>query len=295
MNPLNSPPSTTPACTVRPEHASSDVAAQRLALRGATLGYGREPIAEGLDLSVRDGSLTIIIGPNGCGKSTALRAMARLLTPSAGQVILDGRDIRSLRTKDIAKRLGLLPQASVAPEGIRVAELVARGRHPHQGPLRQWTREDEEAVAEAMAVTGVSAYAHRQVDELSGGQRQRVWVAMVLAQRTPVLLLDEPTTYLDIAHQLDILELCAALQRRGGQTTAVVLHDLNHACRYATHLIAMRAGRVVATGAPGDIVTPELIREVFDVEAVVIPDPVAGTPLVIPVGGGHHHAEALPG
>lgn len=255
---------------------------ERLGLRAATLGYGAAPVAAGLDLTIPDGSLTVIIGPNGCGKSTALRAMARLLRPSSGAAVLDGRNLRELPTREVARRLGLLPQSSIAPEGIRVAELVARGRHPHQSRLRQWSEADEAAVAEAMAATGVTALAQRPVDELSGGQRQRVWIALVLAQRTPVLLLDEPTTYLDLTHQLDILDLCLRLNRERGHTLAIVLHDLHLACRYASHLIAMRAGAVIATGAPAEIVTPEFIRRVYDVDCRVLEDPYTGTPLVVP-------------
>ena len=236
----------------------------------------------------------MVIGPNGCGKSTALRAMARLLAPQAGAVLLEGRDIRELSTREVARRLGLLPQQSIAPDGIRVAELVARGRHPHQGPFRQWTEADEAAVADAMERTGVAAYSGLPVDQLSGGQRQRVWIAMVLAQETPVLLLDEPTTFLDLTHQLEILDLCQHLTRVGDRTIAAVMHDLGHACRYADHLIAMRNGSVIAAGPPGEIVTTELIQEVFDVDAMIIPDPVTVTPLVIPLSRRwvHQHGSA---
>ncbi len=256
-----------------------------LAVRHATLGYGSTPVALDLDLAIEPGSLTMIIGPNGCGKSTALRAMARLLAPSTGAVLLDGRDVRELRTRDLARRLGLLPQQPTAPEGMRVAELVARGRHPHQGLLRQWSTADEAAVADALARTGTADLSTRLVDELSGGQRQRVWIAMVLAQQTPVLLLDEPTTFLDLTHQLEVLRLLRGLAAEG-RTIAAVVHDLSHACRFATNLIALRDGAVVASGSPGEVVTADLVREVFDVDAVVVPDPVAGTPLVIPVDPG---------
>lgn len=248
-----------------------------------TLGYGREPVSTNLNLAIPPAKLTMIIGPNGCGKSTALRAMARLLAPRSGTVLLDGSDIRELSTRQVARRLGLLPQQSIAPDGIRVAELVARGRHPHQGLFQQWSPADEAAVADAMARTGVTAYSALPVDQLSGGQRQRVWIAMVLAQETPVLLLDEPTTFLDLTHQLEVLDLCKHLTSEGQRTIAAVMHDLGHACRYADHLIAMREGAIIATGPPVDIVTPELIRDVFDVETMIIPDPAAGTPLVIPM------------
>ena len=201
-------------------------------------------------------------------------------------MVLDGRQIHAYKAREVAQRLGLLPQSSIAPDGITVADLVARGRYPHQKLLRQWSKEDEAAVVDAMQATRVTSLSRRLVDELSGGQRQRVWVAMVLAQKTPILLLDEPTTFLDIAHQIELLDLLADLNRRGGQTVVAVLHDLNHACRYATHLIAMRNGRVVAEGRPADIVTPELVERVFGLASVIIDDPVAGAPLVIRRGGG---------
>ncbi|MEE1796243.1 ABC transporter ATP-binding protein [Streptomyces sp. BE308] len=251
-------------------------------VRDASLGYSRRPVSEHLDVRIPDQSFTVVIGPNACGKSTLLRAVARLLKPTAGQVVLDGRSIASYRSKEVARLLGLLPQTSQAPDGITVAELVARGRHPHQGLLRQWTEQDERAALDAMAATSVTELSGRLVDELSGGQRQRVWVAMVLAQQTPVLLLDEPTTFLDIAHQIDLLELFTDLHR-AGHTLVAVLHDLNHAARYATHLIAMRDGRVVAEGAPEEVVTAELVREVFDLPCKVVPDPVTGTPMVVPL------------
>lgn len=261
-------------------------AAPRLEARTATIGYDKRVIAERLSVGIPDRSFTVIVGPNACGKSTLLRALARLLKPSSGEVVLDGRQIHAYKAREVAQRLGLLPQSSIAPDGITVADLVARGRYPHQKLLRQWSKEDEAAVVDAMQATRVTSLSRRLVDELSGGQRQRVWVAMVLAQKTPILLLDEPTTFLDIAHQIELLDLLADLNRRGGQTVVAVLHDLNHACRYATHLIAMRNGRVVAEGRPADIVTPELVERVFGLASVIIDDPVSGTPLVIPRGGG---------
>ncbi|WP_377270946.1 ABC transporter ATP-binding protein [Peterkaempfera sp. SMS 1(5)a] len=254
----------------------------RLRGTGLTLAYDRRTIAEGLTVEVPDHSFTVIVGPNACGKSTLLRALSRMLSPTAGSVLLDGRDIAGLPARQVARTLGLLPQSSVVPDGITVAELVARGRYPHQRLLRQWSAEDERVVAESMAATGVTELADRDVDELSGGQRQRVRIAMALAQQTPLLLLDEPTTYLDIAHQVEILDLCARLHQEEGRTLVAVLHDLNQAARYATRLIAMRDGRVVAQGAPAEIVTPELVEAVFRLPCRVIPDPETGTPLVVP-------------
>ncbi|MFI9273090.1 ABC transporter ATP-binding protein [Kitasatospora sp. NPDC052896] len=254
----------------------------RLKGRGLTLGYDRRIIAEELTVAIPDRSFTVIVGPNACGKSTLLRALARMLKPVRGSVLLDGQDIAALPAKRLARTLGLLPQTSVAPDGITVAELVARGRYPHQGLLRQWSPEDERVVAESMAATGVADLADRLVDELSGGQRQRVWIAMALAQQTPLLLLDEPTTYLDITHQIEVLDLCARLHEEQGRTLVAVLHDLNHAARYATHLIAMRDGRVVAAGPPAETVTAELVEEVFRLPCQVIDDPETGTPLVVP-------------
>lgn len=254
----------------------------RLGGSALTLAYDRRTISENLTVAVPDGSFTVIIGPNACGKSTLLRALSRMLRPSAGAVLLDGRDIHQQSARSVARTLGLLPQTSIAPDGIGVAELVARGRYPHQGLLRQWSREDERIVDESMAATGVADLADRPVDELSGGQRQRVWIAMALAQQTPLLLLDEPTTYLDIAHQIDILDLCARLHEEQGRTLVAVLHDLNHAARYATHLIAMRDGLVVASGDPREVVTADLVAEVFGLPCRVIDDPETGTPLVVP-------------
>lgn len=255
----------------------------RLAAVDLTLGYDRRTVSRDLTVEIPDGSFTVIVGPNACGKSTLLRALSRLLAPSAGQVLLDGRSIASSRPKEVARVLGLLPQTSIAPDGITVADLVARGRYPHQGFLRQWSATDEQAVASAMTATGVSELAGRLVDELSGGQRQRVWVAMVLAQETPLVLLDEPTTFLDIAHQIELMELFTDLHEQG-TTLVAVLHDLNQAARYGTHLIAMKDGAVAAQGDPREIVTAELVEHVFGLRCVVVPDPVTGAPLVSPVG-----------
>ncbi|MET7806192.1 ABC transporter ATP-binding protein [Micromonospora chersina] len=254
----------------------------RLVGEALTLGYDRRTVAEDLTVAVPDGSFTVIIGPNACGKSTLLRALARLLRPARGTVLLDGADIHRRPARQVARTLGLLPQSATAPDGLTVAELVSRGRYPHQGLLRQWSREDERVVDRAMADTGVSELADRPVDELSGGQRQRVWIAMALAQQTPLLLLDEPTTYLDIAHQVEVLDLCARLHEEQGRTLVAVLHDLHQAARYATHLVAMRDGRVVAAGDPRRIVTTDLVQEVFGLPCRIIEDPETGTPLVLP-------------
>lgn len=257
----------------------------RLRGEGLTIGYGAAPISTALTVQIPDQSFTVIVGPNACGKSTLLRALSRLLKPAQGQVVLDGRDIGSYKSKEVSRRLGLLPQSSLAPDGITVADLVARGRYPHQSILRQWSAEDEAAVVQAMAATAVTDLSARLVDELSGGQRQRVWAAMVLAQETPLLLLDEPTTFLDIAHQIELLELFGRLNSEG-RTIVAVLHDLNHAARYATHLIAMKDGAVVAEGSPADIVTAALVEHVFGLPCTIIEDPVSRTPLVIPLGHG---------
>ncbi|MDH6615841.1 ABC-type cobalamin/Fe3+-siderophores transport system ATPase subunit/ABC-type enterobactin transport system permease subunit [Streptomyces sp. SAI-135] len=254
----------------------------RLSADTVTLAYDQRVIAEQLSVEIPDNSFTVIVGPNACGKSTLLRALSRMLKPSQGKVLLDGQVIQSMPAKKVARTLGLLPQSSIAPDGITVADLVGRGRYPHQGILRQWSTEDERVVQESMRQTGVAELAERYVDELSGGQRQRVWIAMALAQQTPLLLLDEPTTYLDIQHQIDVLDLCAELHEEQGRTLVAVLHDLNHAARYATHLIALKAGRIIAEGAPNDIVTAELVEEVFGLRCQVIDDPETETPLVVP-------------
>jgi len=255
----------------------------RLRAHGLTLSYDHRAVVRDVDVEIPDGSFTVVVGPNACGKSTLLRGLARMLRPTAGAVLLDGRTISSYAPKETARRLALLPQSPVAPDGITVLDLVARGRYPHQRLLRQWTSTDERVVAESMAATGVDDLAERAVGELSGGQRQRVWIAMVLAQQTPILLLDEPTTFLDVAYQMDVLDLCAEMHAHGGRTLVAVLHDLNQACRYATHLVAMRAGTIVAEGTPGEIVTEALIEDVFGLPSRVLPDPETGTPMVVPL------------
>jgi len=257
----------------------------RLEARSVSLAYDGTTIVPELSVAVPPGSFTVIIGPNACGKSTLLRGLSRLLAPAAGSVVLDGRDISSYPAKEVARRLGLLPQSALAPDGITVADLVGRGRYPHTSLLRQWSSADEIAVHEALDATGTAELSARPVDALSGGQRQRVWVAMVLAQQTDLLLLDEPTTYLDVAHQVELMELFAELNARG-RTVVAVLHDLNHAARYASHIIAMRDGRIVAEGAPRDVITSERVEAVYGLPNVVIDDPVTGGPLVVPLRGG---------
>ncbi|MBD7957965.1 ABC transporter ATP-binding protein [Microbacterium sp. Sa4CUA7] len=264
-----------------------------LAADGLTLAYGDRVVIEGLDLEIPPGRITAIVGANGCGKSTLLRALARLVAPRSGQVLLDGQSLRGRPTKEIARTLGLLPQSPTAPEGIAVADLVGRGRHPHQKMLARWSERDYAVVAQALADTGIADLADRAVDELSGGQRQRVWIAMALAQETDVLLLDEPTTFLDVAHQIEVLDLLTDLNRDRGTTIVMVLHDINLAARYADHVFAVRAGRIVASGAPSEVITDALIREVFDLDCVVVPDPVSGAPIVLPRG--RHHVRPLAG
>ena len=263
-----------------------------LTAESVTLGYGDRTIVDSLDLALPPGRVTAIVRANACGKSTLLKAMARLLTPSAGQVLLDGKSIHRLPTKQVARVLGLLPQSPIAPDGIAVSDLVSRGRHPHQGALSRWTSTDDAAVARALEATDVTHLADRPVDELSGGQRQRVWIAMALAQETDVLLLDEPTTFLDISHQIDVLDLLTDLNRDRGTTVAMVLHDLNLAARYADHLVAMAQGEVIAAGDPSDVLTEGTVRRVFGLDSRVVPDPLTGRPMVVPIG--RHHTVAEP-
>lgn len=258
-----------------------NTAAARLVASQVSGGYDRAAVLHAVDVSIPPGAVTAIIGPNACGKSTLLRVLARLLKPSAGTVHLDGVDLREYSVTHFARQLGLLPQSPIAPEGITVSELVARGRHPHQGILAQWSRADEAAVAQAMRDTGVQELADRHLDELSGGQRQRVWIAMTLAQSTPILLLDEPTTYLDIAHQLEVLELVTRL-KADGRTVVAVLHDVNQAAAHADHLIAMRDGVIVAEGAPRALMTEDTVERVYGLRSRVIHDPDTGAPIVLP-------------
>jgi iron complex transport system ATP-binding protein len=257
-----------------------------------TLGYGELTVVDDLSLVVPPGRITAIVGANACGKSTLLRSMSRLLKPRSGQVVLDGREVHRTPARQLARTLGLLPQSPVAPEGITVADLVGRGRHPHQGLLSRWSSDDDRAVAEALEATETTALADRSVDELSGGQRQRVWIAMALAQQTDVLLLDEPTTFLDVSHQVEVLDLLTDLNRRRGTTIVMVLHDLNLAARYADHLVALAAGRVHAAGAPAEVLTEDCVRAVFGLDSRVVADPTTGAPMMLPLG--RHHVVAEP-
>jgi iron complex transport system ATP-binding protein len=259
-----------------------------LEARDLTLAYDQLEVARNLSVEIPQGKITCIVGANACGKSTLLRALARLLKPRAGVVLLDGESIHRLPTKEVASRLGILPQSPIAPEGITVADLVARGRYPHQKWFRQWTSADEAVVTDAMRATATIALAKRSVDELSGGQRQRVWIAMALAQGTDLMLLDEPTTYLDLAHQVEILDLLVDLNQRDRRTIVLVLHDLNQAARYSHHLIAMRAGALVAAGTPIEVITEDLVHDVFGLSCRVVTDEVSGTPLVLPIGRHNH-------
>ncbi|MBS9371930.1 ABC transporter ATP-binding protein [Rhodococcus sp. B50] len=267
-------------------------AAPRLVAEHISLGYGDRLIVDDLDLSIPTGVVTTVIGPNGCGKSTLLRALSRLLKTRTGTVLLDGHDITTLRTREVARVLGMLPQAPVAPEGLTVADLVSRGRHPHQSWFRQWSSDDEDEVAIALERTGIADLADRPIDELSGGQRQRAWISMALAQGTDILLLDEPTTYLDLAHSVEVLDLVDRLHSELGRTVVMVLHDLNLAVRYSDHLVVMKDGRVVASGVPAEVISVELLREVFDLDASVIDDPVSDRPLIVPIGTRHVYGAA---
>ena len=255
----------------------------RLRAASVSAGYAATPILSDVSLSVPDGQLTALIGPNGSGKSTLLKTMARILAPERGSVLLDGKAIHQSRTKDVARSLGLLPQGPVPPEGLTVRELVAQGRFPHQGLLQQWTAEDAAAVGQALATAGVADFADRAVDSLSGGQRQRCWIAMVLAQQTPILLLDEPTTFLDLKVQVDLMEMLADLAHTGGRTLVVVLHDLSLAASYADTLVMLRDGRIVCAGAPHEVFTAERLKAVFDLEARVSWDAETGLPVCLPL------------
>ncbi len=265
-----------------------------LSAENLAVGYDQREIIHDLSVRIPAGKISVIVGANACGKSTLLKTLARLLKPSRGSVLLDGKSIQQIPTREVAMRLGLLPQAPTAPEGITVADLVGRGRYPRQGWIRQWTPADDEAIADAMMSTDVLEIADRPIDELSGGQRQRVWIAMALAQETGILLLDEPTTFLDLTHQIDVLELLVDLNKRDQRTIVLVLHDLNQACRFGDHLIAMKNGTIVAEGNPADVITEPLVQDVFGLAVKVIPDPVAGAPMVVPLGRHTNRADARP-
>lgn len=256
----------------------------QLHARHLSLSYESAHIINDLDLTIAEGKITVLVGPNGCGKSTLLRGISRLLKPRGGSVILDAEDIWSMPTKQLAKRLGILPQSPVAPEGLTVHELVALGRYPHQSWFQQWSPEDERLTREAIDITGMSALANRPIDTLSGGQRQRAWIAMTLAQDSNIILLDEPTTFLDLAYQIEVLDLLQDLNTERGKTIVMVLHDLNHACRYADTIVAVNNGGVAHQGQPAEVVTEDMVRAVFGVECRVIADPVTGAPLVVPLG-----------
>jgi iron complex transport system ATP-binding protein len=256
------------------------------------LGYDADTVVRGLDLTLATGRVSVIVGANASGKSTLLRGLARLLKPRDGRVVLDGEDLNRLPARHVATILGLLPQQPIAPDGITVGELVARGRYPHQGWFRQWSSQDDRLVAEALAATDTLELAERPVEDLSGGQRQRVWIAMVLAQDPELLLLDEPTTFLDVTHQIEVLDLLTDLNRTRGTTIAMVLHDLNLAARYADDLIVMSSGRILAQGPPADVITEQCVAEAFNLSARIVPDPVSGSPMVVPIG--RFHAAPLP-
>ncbi len=263
-----------------------------LAARNIISGYEKKVVVSGVSIAIPDGKISVIVGANACGKSTLLKTFARLLKPMAGSVVLDGRDIHSMPTKKLAQKLGLLPQSPIVPEGIAVSDLVARGRFPHQTFLRGMGKGDYAAVEDALNTMGIAELANRSVDELSGGQRQRVWIAMALAQETDILLLDEPTTYLDITYQIEILDLLADLNRKRGVTIVMVLHDINLSARYADQIFALRAGKLLAQGIPSEIITPELIRDVFGLECIVIKDPLSHSPIIVPKARGAKHPRA---
>lgn len=255
----------------------------RLRTESVTVGYGDEPVVLDLSLAVADGKVTTIVGPNGCGKSTLLRTMARLLKPSTGQVLLDGEPIHDISTKDVARRMALLPQSPIAPDGLLVRDLVGRGRHPHQRWFSQWSPSDETIVEAALEMTDTAELRDRPLDQLSGGQRQRAWIAMTLAQDTDLLLLDEPTTYLDLAHQVEVLDLVSRLNGDRGRTVVMVLHDLNLAARYSDVIVVMKDGAIVTQGTPSEVFTPEMLASTFGLAADVLACPRTGLPIVVPI------------
>lgn len=249
---------------------------------GLTVGYGETPVLQGLDFTVPQGRFTAVVGPNGCGKSTLVKSLARVLATKPGMVTLDGKQLHTYRSRQLAQRVALLPQHPTVPDGVTVSRLVARGRYPYHGPLRQWSAEDAPAIAEALEATGLTALADIPVASLSGGQRQRAWLAMVLAQQTDYVLLDEPTSFLDISHQFEVLRPCRRIANQG-RTVVAVLHDLNQAARYADDLVVMHRGAIVAHGKPADILTTTVVAEVFGMESMIGADPWSGTPMVVPI------------
>lgn len=253
----------------------------RLHLENVTIGYGSDPVVFDVSLEIKPANLTVLIGPNGCGKSTLLKAMARILPLETGQITLDRKPLHKIPTREVARRLAMLPQGPIAPEGLTVRELVAQGRFPHQTLLKQWSVADSQAVASAMAATNIEEFADRAISSLSGGQRQRCWIAMVLAQETPIILLDEPTTFLDLKVQVDVMKLLRQIASQG-RSLIVVLHELNIASAFADQLIMMREGRIIARGTPHEIMIPERLAEVFDLDAQIIPDPETGRPICVP-------------
>ncbi len=282
MAPTTAPPAAPAAADPLGALGGGGTPPPALVARGVSVEYSGRRVVHEVDLEVPSGQVSVVVGANGCGKSSLLRALARLQRPATGRVTLDGRDVARTSPRAFASVVGLLPQHPLAPEGITVGDLVGRGRHPHHGPFQRWSAEDDRVVARALAVTRTHDLAGRRVEELSGGQRQRVWVAMVLAQQPRVLLLDEPTTYLDVAHQVEVLQLLRDLNRSAGTTVLMVLHDLNMAARYADHLVVMAGGRVHAQGRPEDVLTERCVRDAFALESVVLADPVTGGPLVVP-------------
>lgn len=261
----------------------ADIHPSRLYARNITVGYAQAEVLKDVDVTIPNGQITAVVGANGCGKSTLLRALARLIQPTGGTIHLDGKPIASMTSKSVAQQLAFLPQNPVSPDGLTVRQLCRFGRHPHKGFLSPLTKDDDKLVEQALAATGLIDFAERQLDQLSGGQRQRAWIAMALVQETPLLLLDEPTTYLDIAHQLEVLELLKKLNQERGRTIVMVVHDLNHAALYAHHLIAISEGRVYASGSPAQLLTPKLVKDVFGIEALVVPHPLYETPYCFPI------------